>query len=439
MKNKITFLFFLFTASLFSQDAIQSFTLQEAIDFALLNNRSVLNAERDIQAAKKQKWETIASGLPQLSGSIDYQNNVKQQFEGIDFDGDGIVDFGAKQSMTVGAIVNQKIFDGSYIVGLQSAKVFLEISKNAKDKTELQIREAVVNAYGNVLLSEESLAIINSNIAILEKNVNETTKIFENGLEEEESVEQLKITLSGVKSQLRNTKRLNLIGYQMLNITLGLDVKTPLNLVDNLETLTAQNMDLKLLSAPEKITDNIDYKIAVNDKVSKELLVDLERSKALPTLNAFFNAAYIGNNEKFQFTTNHQRWLGTAAFGATLNIPIFSSGMRSASTQRARINLEKSESNLIETEQQLRLEIAAAKSDYELAIEEYSNKKENLDLAERIETKNQTKFFEGVGSSFELRQAQTQLYAAQQEFLQTTLNVINYKAELETVLNKPTN
>lgn len=439
MKNKITFLFFLFTISLFSQDNVQSFTLQEAIDFALANNRSVLNAQRDVEAAKQQKWETIASGLPQLSGNIDYQNNIKQQFPGIDFDGDGNVDFGAKQSMTVGAVLNQKIFDGSYIVGLQSAKVFLEISKNAKQKTDLQIREAVVNAYGNVLLSEESLDIINSNITILQKNVDETTKIFENGLEEEESVEQLKITLSGVKSQLNNTKRLKLIAYQMLNITLGIDVNTPLNLTDDLESLTAQNMNLELLTASETITDNIDYKIAANDKISKELLVDLERSKALPTLNAFLNGAYIGNNEKFQFTTRNQTWVGTAAFGATLSIPIFSSGMRSASTQRARINLEKAESNLIETEQQLRLEIASAKSDYELAIEEYSNKKENLNLAERIEAKNQTKFFEGVGSSFELRQAQTQLYAAQQEFLQAMLNVINNKAELETVLNKPTN
>lgn len=438
MKNKIAVLFFLFSLSLFSQDNVQRFTLQEAIDYALANNRTALNAQLDVEAAKQQKRETVATGLPQLSGNIDYQNSIKQQFPGIDFDGDGNVDFGAKQSMTVGAVLNQKIFDGSYIVGLQSAKVYLEISKNAKEKTDLQIREAVINAYGNVLLAEESLEIINSNIAILEKNVNETTKIFENGLEEEESVEQLKITLSGVKSQLNNTKRLKSIAYQMLNITLGLDVNAAIELTDDLEALTTQNMSLELLAAPETITDNIDYKIAANDKVSKELLVDLERSKALPTLNAFLNGAYIGNNEAFQFTTRHQNWIGTAAFGATLHIPIFSSGMRSASTQRARINLEKAEANLIETEQQLRLEIASAKSDYELAIEEYSNKKENLNLAERIESKNQTKFFEGVGSSFELRQAQTQLYAAQQEFLQAMLNVINAKAELETVLNQPT-
>ena len=121
-----------------------------------------------------------------------------------------------------------------------------------------------------------------------------------------------------------------------------------------------------------------------------------------------------------------------------MNIPIFSSGMRSAATQRAQINLEKAQINLDETEQQLKLQIEAAKSDFILATEEYENKKQNLNLAERIENKNQTKFFEGVGSSFELRQAQTQLYTAQQEFLQAMLDVINTKAELETLTNTTT-
>ena len=118
-----------------------------------------------------------------------------------------------------------------------------------------------------------------------------------------------------------------------------------------------------------------------------------------------------------------------------MNIPVFSSGGRSAATQRARINLEKAKDNLTELEQQLKLQISSAKSDYQFAIEEYENKKQNLNLAQRIEQKNQTKFFEGIASSFELRQAQTQLYSSQQEYLQAMLDVINTKAELETILN----
>eukprot|EP01093_Parvamoeba_rugata_P016980 TRINITY_DN656_c0_g1_i2.p1 TRINITY_DN656_c0_g1~~TRINITY_DN656_c0_g1_i2.p1 ORF type:complete len:332 (-),score=102.92 TRINITY_DN656_c0_g1_i2:30-1025(-) len=323
--------------------------------------------------------------------------------------------------------LNQLIFDGSYLVGLQSAKVFLEISENAKTKTDLEVRKAVINAYGNVLLANESVEILKRNVIVLEKNLYETQKIYENGLEEEESVEQLQITLSGLKSNLNKTERLQNIAIQMLNINLGIDVSSNTILTDTLESLTDNNIDLDILNIENNVENTIDYKIANNDKISKELLVKLEMSKALPTLSAYINGAYIANSNDFSYFDKEQRWIGTSAFGVNLNIPIFSSGKRSASTQRAKINLEKAETDLTETEQRIKLQIASAQSDYQFAIEDYENKKENLALAERIETKNQTKFFEGIGSSFELRQAQTQLYAAQQELLQAMLDVITQK------------
>lgn len=439
MRQSLILIISLITFSFgFSQESANSFSLQQAIDYALENNRQVKNATRDIDAAEKQKWETTASGLPQLNAEVGYNNWIKQQVIIFDIDNDGNLDAipnGAKQSINATATLSQKLFDGSYLVGLQSAKVYLEISKNAKVKTDLEVRKAVIEAYGNVLLAEESISILERNIDVLEKNLFETTKIFENGLEEEESVEQLQITLSGVKSSLNNTNRLKKLAYQMLNITLGLDINSKTVLTDNLESLTSLNMDLNLLEVEDNIENTIDYKIAENDKTSKELLLKLEKSKALPTLNAFFNGAYSGNSNKFTFTHDNQKWFGSSLFGINLNIPIFSSGMRSAATQRAAINLEKSKEDLTKVQQQLKLQIASAKSNYQFAIDDYENKKENLALAERIEQKNQTKFFEGIGSSFELRQAQTQLYTAQQELLQAMLDVINTKATLETALN----
>ncbi|MFV0566560.1 MAG: TolC family protein [Flavobacteriaceae bacterium] len=427
----------------FSQDAQQQFSLREAIDFALQNNRTAINATRDIEAAKKQKWETTATGLPQINIATDYQNFLKQQVQLIpaEFFGGNAgefaeVTFGTKQNVTATATLSQLLFDGSYIVGLQSAKVYLQISENAKIKTDLEVRKAVINAYGNVLLAEETTAILNKNITILNDNLNETTKIYENGLEEEESVEQLKITLSSLESSLRNSERLKTLAYQMLNIILGLDLNTTTTLTDNLETLTAQNMmDMALLNADESVENTIDYKIAENNMTSTELLLKLEKSKFLPTLSAFVNGGYNGFGDQFKFLNKEQDWFGSSLFGVSLNIPVFSSFGKQAATQRAKINLEKAKTELTETEQQIKLEIDNAKSEYQFAIEDYDNKKENLNLAERIEAKNQTKFFEGIGSSFDLRQAQTQLYTAQQEFLQAMLNVINSKAELETVLN----
>lgn len=447
MKNKLILIFsLLIIVKGFSQENLHNFSLQGAIDYALENNRTAKNASRDIDAAKKQKWETTTIGLPQISASIDYNNWLKQQVSLIpaEFFGGNVgefaeVAFGTKQTMNGTIKLEQLIFDGSYLVGLQSAKVYLEISKNAKEKTDLEVRKAVINAYGNVLLAEESVKILERNMDVLKKNLNESTKIYENGLGDEESVEQLQITLSGIESTLNNTSRLKKLAYQMLNITLGIDINNKTTLTDSLESLTAQNIVLDLLEVEDNIDNNIDFKIAKNDKTSKELLLKLEKSKALPTLKGFVNGGYSGNNNNFSFLEKDQKWFGSSLLGVSMNIPIFSSGGRSAATQRAKINLEKAKEDLTETEQKLKLQIASAKSDYQFAIEDYDNKKQNLNLAERIEAKNQIKFFEGIATSFELRQAQTQLYSSQQEFLQAMLDVINKKAELETVLNTTNN
>lgn len=434
---------FLAMLPLIGQAQTTQFSLQEAIDYALENNRTAKNAQRDVEAAIKQKWETIATGLPQISADIAYNNFIEQPVSLIPaefFGGNpgefAEIRFGTKQTMNATAVLNQKIFDGSYLVGLQSAKVFLEISKNAKEKTDLEVRRSVINAYGNVLLAEESIDILQRNKAVLEKNLDETTKIYENGLGEQESVEQLQITLSGIESSLRNTERLRTLAYQMFNITIGLDIEADVQLTDFLAGLTSQNIVMSLLDADDDVENTIDYRIAANDKRSKELLLKLEQSKALPTINAFINGGYAGNSDTFTFLNRDQKWFGSSVLGFTMNIPIFSSLQRSAATQRAKINLEKSNAELTETEQRIRLQIASAKSDYRFAIEEFQNKEENLALAERIEKKNQTKFFEGIASSFELRQAQTQLYTAQNELLQAMLDVINKKADLETALNE---
>ncbi|WP_104734838.1 TolC family protein [Hanstruepera ponticola] len=433
---------FFFSGLSFAQESSYSFSLSEAIDFALENNRNAKNAVRDIEIAKKEKWETTATGLPQINGNIDYQNWIKQQVSLIPGEIAGgepgtfvPVVFGTQQSMNVGATLNQLLFDGSYLVGLQAAKVYLLISENSKIKTDLEVRNAVINSYGNILLAEESLKIVNNNIAVLEKNLEETTKIYENGLEEEESVEQLQITLSNLKNYLNNNIRLKDLAYKMFNITLGLDVNTDIVLTDDLETLTLQNISLDILSADSNVENTIDYRIAANYMETQELLLKLEKSTFLPRLNAFVSAGYNGFNDEFTFTNNNQQWFGQALFGVGMSIPIFSSGMRNAATQRAKINVEKAKEELTETEQQLQFQIANAKSAYQFAIDEYANKKDNLNLAERIESKNETKFFEGIASSFDLRQAQTQLYTAQQEYLQSMLNVIATKAELETILN----
>ncbi|APQ17545.1 TolC family protein [Maribacter hydrothermalis] len=426
----------------YSQEQSYSFTLQEAIQFALENNYSVINAKRDISDAQNQKWETIAGGLPQINGAISYQNQLKQPVSLLPAELAGgepgtfiPVVFSQPQSATATATLTQQIFDGSYIVGVQATKAFLSYSANNKEKTDLDVRKQVVEAYGNVLLAEESVAILEKNKTTLEKNVYETAKLFENGLGEEESVDQLQITLSTIENQLANAIRLKEITLQMLNLSMGLDLNAPTQLQERLEDLTVSKMDLNILSADFNINDNVDYKLAENLNEQRYFEWKLAKSRALPTLNAFVNYGSSAYSSNFDFFDGDQQWFDSSIMGFDLNIPIFSSLKRSASTQRAKIALEKAKTQLTEAEQQIRLQVENAKNNYTLAIANYETAKQNLTLSERIENKNQIKYTEGLATSFELRQAQTQLYTTQQEFLQSMVEVINKKTELEIILN----
>ena len=419
-------------------------TLEEALAFGEQNNRNIKKASMEIRKAYKDQWSTIAIGLPQLSANADYQNFIElptslipAQFFGGNEGEFAEVQFGTPQTMTAGLTLQQLIFDGSYIVGLEASKIFLKISENIFEKTILEVRKNIVQTYSSVLLARENIDFLEKNKNNLEKNLLELNQLYENGFEEEESVEQIRLTLSGVKTQLRYVNNIERITLDMLKLLMGFPIKSPLILSDNLEKLT--NDSLFNFKVPQNLSldNNIDIKIAENNLLSETLLYRYERSKGLPRLSAFLNGNYTGNSESFTFTQQGQKWFGAALLGINLQIPVFSSLRRSALSQKAKIAMLQAENDLTETQERILIEVKAAENDYKLAVENYFTNKENLELATRIEKKNQLKYFEGVTSSFELREAQLQLYSAQNNYIKSIQEVIQKKLSLQTILNTP--
>ena len=419
-------------------------SLEEALAFGEQNNRNIKKASMEIRKAYKDQWSTIAIGLPQISANADYQNFIElptslipAQFFGGNEGEFAEVQFGTPQTMTAGLTLQQLIFDGSYIVGLEASKIFLKISENIFEKTLLEVRKNIVQTYSSVLLARENIDFLEKNKNNLEKNLLELNQLYENGFEEEESVEQIRLTLSGVKTQLRYINNVERITLDMLKLLMGFPIKSPLILSDNLEKLT--NDSLFNFKVPQNLSldNNIDIKIAENNLLSETLLYRYERSKGLPRLSAFLNGNYTGNSESFTFTQQGQKWFGAALLGINLQIPVFSSLRRSALSQKAKIAMLQAENDLTETQERILIEVKAAENDYKLAVENYFTNKENLELATRIEKKNQLKYFEGVTSSFELREAQLQLYSAQNNYIKSIQEVIQKKLSLQTILNTP--
>ncbi len=443
MKIKLLLIFWLFFNNIVGQDLPESLSLNEAIEFGLSNNRSIINADREILKAKKERWKTIAIGLPQVSSQINYQNFLEMPISLVpsEFFGGKAgtfeeLTFGTEQIMVGSVKMEQLLFDGSYLVGLEASRVYLKISENLFEKTNLEVKKLIVNTYTNVLIAKLNISFLEKNKIALEANLKEITELFKTGFEEQETVEQTQLSLSQINNQLKYAKNLMKITQEMVKFIIGYPAEKKLILESELEDIFNEDVFFDSIPSINQIDNNIDIRIADNNVKSEALQFKYEKSKSLPKLSGFINQTYTGNSNDFTFTDSQQKWYGSSIVGLNLTIPLFSSFGRSAISQKAKISLDQAITQLTETQERIKIEVNAAYNDYQLSIDNYFTEKENLRLAESIEKKNQNKFFEGVIQSFELRMAQMQLYSAQNNYVTAIQSVINKKTILETLLNK---
>ena len=174
-------------------------SLKQAQDYALQNNKSILNANLDIEAAKKKVWETTTMGLPQVNATVSTSYiltmpGIFEQFvrPGIEMKyPDGTVDReilvnrdvqlaldSMRFSGTLDLTVSQLIFSGSYLVGLQASKVYKSLSDLNKAKSTQDVLESVSNTYFMVLLARENATILDSTRINIEKTVTEISAML---------------------------------------------------------------------------------------------------------------------------------------------------------------------------------------------------------------------------------------------------------------------
>lgn len=425
-----------------SQNEIVSLSLEEAIEFGIENNRSLKNAEREIQMAFKERWKTIAIGLPNIKLDLNYLNNIElptslipAEFFGGNKGEFSEIQFGTEQSAIGSLRMEQVLFDGSWLVGLEYSKIYLATSENFYEKTLLQVRESIVKLYSLIVTLNEGIILLENNLENFRKDLYEITELYKNGFEEIENVEQIKITLAQAELSLLQTKKTQENQLNLLKLVLGIDLEDEIILTTSINNFIGENIVFSNSLEEFSTSENIDVKISQNAFDTKRIEYKLEKSKQLPKLSGFLSGTYTGYNNEFDFLNKSQNWFGSSVIGINLEVPLFNANSLNVSSQKAKIAMEKAKTSLEEQSDKIQAEVKDKLNQYELAVNSLNINQENMMLSMSIEEKNSIKFFEGIVSSFELRQAQLQLLDSQQKYLNSVLDIISVKAELETLYN----
>jgi len=426
-----------------AQDSPNRFTLQQAIDYALENSTTIREAQINIADAEQQIVEQRSFGIPRINGDVGYsyyaivpQQPLPEAFrdalEQIVPPGEEVPEnaaFFLRNNFNAGLRMDAMVFDPSYFVGLKAARQFKSLVGQEYQVARRDVHKAVVEAYLPVLLINQSLEVLDSNIAVLEDLLSETRALYEAGFSEQLDVDRQVLSLNNTRTTRDNFEGRKESALRRLKYAMGYPVDQPLVVDQTLDDLLEYASDQDL-NAPVNPMSRPDYQLVQQSLEINDLRVKLNRSGYWPSMSAFgtLEQSYQGNTFRDGF------WAPASQLGVQLSIPIFDGLEKSAKVQRARLQKEQVEVRERDLYRAIHLEIGVARNNYNTAFETLERERENLDLAERIFETTQIKYREGVGSSVEVTQAEQSLYTAQQNYVQALYDLVLAKQNLDIAL-----
>ena len=462
MKQIFVALLFLIAFKLGAQEKTSitnAFSVEQAIKYGLENNYDFKNALTDVEIAKKVVKETTAIGLPQINAKISNNNyidipttlmpdfispavyGVNQEAFGLvplnplpDQMGTFPVKFGTKYNANGELSVSQIIFSGEYLIGLKAAKTYKEQTAQMLVKTEHGLRELISKSYFLVLSLREQKQILVKTLETNEKLLAETRQIYENGFAEDTDVDQIELIVNNLKVNVEHLQNESETALNYLRMGMGMPLENELILSSNLNDLLGNS--ILNTSTDFVIENNIDFQMMQTQLALADLQIKRDQSTYLPQLNAFFNAQTNAMRDKYDFFDSKGIWFPTTLWGFNLDIPIWSSGSRSSKVQQAKLKRIKLDESAKQLNSALNLEVQTSENNLQLHISEYKNGVANLALSEKIYKKTQTKYKEGLASSFDLIQAHNNFLSASGTYVTSILNVLNDKAILSRLYSQ---
>lgn len=439
MKPKIyLIILLLFTAPLARAQSLDTqaytFSLKQAIDYALSHQTAILNAGIDEEIARNTVKQTVGIGLPQVSTNFNFQDYLKvptSLLPGEVFGQPGTqipVQFGVKYNSSVGIELNQMIFDGSYIVGLQASKTYKELSVRNSTRTRIETVVAVTKAYYSALVSNEQLVLIDANLSQLTKSLNDTEALFKNGFAEKIDVDRLQVLKNNLETERENVTRLLVVNVDLLKFQMGMPIRANLDLTDKISNVRSEPVRLPATDTTI-YRSRIEYALLETQRKLDELDFKRYKSQFLPTLKGFASA-----NKSFQsndFSDLYSRNFPTSVIGLTLSWNLINGGQRIYQLRNAKLAIIKTDNNIFNLKNGIAQEVSTSQKMYTNSLRSVENQERNLGLAREILRVTRIKYEQGVGSSLEVTTAETSLKEAQNNYINSLYDLLINKVNLE--------
>lgn len=410
---------------------IYKFSVADAVNYAYEHQDSVKNARLDVQNAEYSIKQIVSQGLPQLSGQVTFQDYLK--IPTILFpDGKGgyiSVSIYQKYSNNAGLSLNQLLFDGSFFIGLKARNTYRELSNKSLTRSRINTNVNVTKAYYQVLVSDQQVKLLDANINQLKQQLDQTVAQNKQGFVEKIDVDRITVQYNNLTTTRENTLRLLGLNYAVLKFQMGMPIEANLELKDRLADVTLDSNAANLNGDSTAYKNRIEYSLSETALKINEYDVRRKKAAFLPTLSFNANTSLLYQNNEFSKLYNTS--FPSTYIGLSLNIPIYSGGMKTAVLRQSQITVQKSQNDLNNLRNALSLQVQQANIVYFNGLQSLNNQKRNQELAREVLRVSKIKYEQGVGSSIEVTQAQTSLESADNQYIQALYDALVSKVDLD--------
>ncbi|THU37162.1 TolC family protein [Niastella caeni] len=424
-------------------------TVKQAVDYAKKNSVQVKNMLLSVRLQEETNRQVTSNAYPQLSGRIGatYNPNIAVQSfpnfiamgtygvlqaEGVknaagqpivsptDF---GLIQaqFGTKYVANAGLDLNQILFDGQVFVGLQARATTMEWAKKNVEVTEELIKANVYKVYYQLVASKTQIGLLDANVERLQKLQHDTREMYKNGFAEKLDVDKIEVQISNLQTEKNRVLNGIASGNLGLKLLLGMPMKDELILKD---TLSDSQIKQGVLEASNyNYSDRKEYQYAELGKKLNEYNIKRYNLSQIPTVSLSGSWSKNAQRNKFDFFGKGD-WYTFSNISLNISVPIFKGFYTKSKIDEAKLTLQQTENQIANLKLTIDNEVETARIQIKTAIEAMDFQKQNMKLAEDVYEQTKKKYEAGLGSNTEITAAQTDLKAAQTNYINALYDAI---------------
>ncbi len=409
-------------------------TLPQALELALSENPTVRVAEMEVERYDYVKRQTWGSLLPQLTASGNYTRSIiKSEMR-------GGLSFGADNTFALQGDLTLPLFAPSVYRTLKMNDTQRAAAVESARASRIDLVAEVRKAFYNILLAEQSLAVLRESEATVQRTVDDTRVQYEHGLASEYDLLTAQVQLSNLRPTILQTENSIKLAKLMLKMYLSIPEEVEIEVEGELDAMRDE-----VLAGTDGLTSDVSQNSSLRSlELQEELLrrsLRAANAGRLPTLAAFGTASWTGNDmEPFMGfgdgDDSRYFWTHPISVGIQLSVPIFAGLTRMNKSRELKNQISQTTLQRMYARQQLDVQVRSALNDLLTARETMFAQELTVEQARKAYRISDTRYRAGAGTILELNSAQLAQTQAQLNFSQAIYDYLAAKAEYDRIVGR---